>query len=144
MTRTVDANILVYAVNRADPRHDAAVAAIERLSSESERVLLLWPAVMAYLRVVTFPRLLPRPLSLDQATQTVTALLERPNIRLASDTADGWPTFLEIAEAASIKGNLVHDAHLVALMRQHGVETIWTNDTDFHRFPGIRVVNPLR
>ncbi len=36
-----------------------------------------------------------------------------------------------------------HDAHLVALMNQHGVSTIWTHDVDFRRFDGIRVYDPV-
>ena len=45
--------------------------------------------------------------------------------------------------ALVIRGNLVPDAHLVALMRQHGVRTIWTHDRDFRKFNGIRVVDPF-
>ena len=35
------------------------------------------------------------------------------------------------------------DAHLVGLMRQHGVGTIWTRDRDFRRFSGIKVRDPF-
>jgi predicted nucleic acid-binding protein len=41
------------------------------------------------------------------------------------------------------RGKLIHDAHIVALMRQHEVDTIRTNDKDFTRFPGIRVIDPF-
>lgn len=52
----------------------------------------------------------------------------------AVTTARSWP------ERA---GNAVPDAHLAALMRQHGVATIYTRDRDFRRFEGIRVEDPL-
>jgi predicted nucleic acid-binding protein len=42
-----------------------------------------------------------------------------------------------------VRGNLVPDAHLVALMRQHGVSTIWSHDRDFLKFPGIKVQDPF-
>jgi predicted nucleic acid-binding protein len=35
---------------------------------------------------------------------------------------------------------LVHDAHVVALALEHGFGEILTEDRDFHRFPGVRVV----
>ncbi|MHB8324772.1 MAG: PIN domain-containing protein [Candidatus Dormibacteria bacterium] len=35
-------------------------------------------------------------------------------------------------------GNLVSEAPLVALTREHGVSTIWTHDRDFHMFAGVR------
>jgi predicted nucleic acid-binding protein len=43
----------------------------------------------------------------------------------------------------SAAGNLVPAAHLVALMRAHGVSNIWTSDRDFRKFDGIRVKSPF-
>jgi predicted nucleic acid-binding protein len=37
----------------------------------------------------------------------------------------------------------VPDAHLAALLRQHGVGTLYTNDRDFRRFDFLRVINPF-
>ena len=36
------------------------------------------------------------------------------------------------------------DAHLVALMRQHGVSTIYTRDRGFRRFDGLTVLDPAQ
>ena len=55
-----------------------------------------------------------------------------------------WPTFHTVAHAASVRGNQVPDAHLVALMRQNDVPTIFTLDRDFRRFDGIEVKDPLQ
>ena len=49
-----------------------------------------------------------------------------------------------LEEVGPIGGNLVFDLHIAALMREHGIETIYTRDTDFYRFPFIRVVDPLK
>jgi hypothetical protein len=49
-----------------------------------------------------------------------------------------------VAEVPGPAGNLVHDAHTIALMRVHGVRAVYTRDTDFHRFPGVEVRDPLR
>ena len=51
--------------------------------------------------------------------------------------------FRGLASGRPAMGKLVHDAHLVALMHQHGVSTIWTHDVDFRRFDGIRVYDPV-
>jgi predicted nucleic acid-binding protein len=37
----------------------------------------------------------------------------------------------------------VPDAHLAALLRQHGVATLYTNDADFKRSSFLRVINPF-
>jgi uncharacterized protein len=42
-----------------------------------------------------------------------------------------------------VRGNLVPDAHLVALMRENEVVSIWTHDRDFRKFEGIRVSDPF-
>lgn len=41
-----------------------------------------------------------------------------------------------------IGGNLVPDAQLAALAIEHGVEIV-SADTDFLRYPGVRLLNPL-
>ena len=43
-----------------------------------------------------------------------------------------------------MRGNLVPDAHLAALLRQHGIRTLYTNDSDFRRFSFLDVRNPFR
>ena len=34
----------------------------------------------------------------------------------------------------TVRGNLVPDAHIAAILLSHGVKEIVTNDSDFHRF----------
>jgi hypothetical protein len=46
-------------------------------------------------------------------------------------------------EKFSNNGNLAHDAHIAALIVEHGVDELWTADRDFARFPGVRVRNPF-
>ena len=43
----------------------------------------------------------------------------------------------------AVRGNLVPDAHLAGLLRQHGVGTLYTADADFRRFDFLRVRNPI-
>jgi predicted nucleic acid-binding protein len=40
-------------------------------------------------------------------------------------------------------GNLVHDAHIAALLLEHGVREVWTSDRDFSRFAGLKVRHPF-
>ena len=49
-----------------------------------------------------------------------------------------------LEELTDISGNLFHDQHTAVLMREHGVSRICTRDTDFHRFPFVTVIDPLR
>jgi len=45
--------------------------------------------------------------------------------------------------SAIILRSLAHDAHIAALVVEHGVRELWTLDRDFHRFPGVRVKSPF-
>ncbi|MGH2467669.1 MAG: TA system VapC family ribonuclease toxin [Candidatus Limnocylindrales bacterium] len=142
MSATLDANILVYASNQADPLNEPARELVERLARGPGLVYLFWPTVMGYLRIVTHPAILPRPLSLSDAIHNVEALLDRPNVRTAGELDGFWTTFRSLVDGG-LRGNLVPDAHLAALMRQHGVRLIYTRDRDFRRFPGIASRDPF-
>ena len=47
-----------------------------------------------------------------------------------------------IAEVPQLRGNILHDLHTAALMREHGIKEIYTRDMDFHRFPFVTVLDP--
>jgi toxin-antitoxin system PIN domain toxin len=142
MSATVDANVLVYASNEADPAHAPARALVERLAAGPELVYLFWPALMGYLRIVTHPAILPRPLAPADAIANVTALLTRNHVRAPGETEGFWDAFRS-GPGSRLRGNAVPDGHLAGLMRQNGVTTIYTRDRDFRRFEGIRVEDPF-
>jgi uncharacterized protein len=139
---TVDANILIYASNEAEPVHEPARALVERLAAGPEIVYLFWPTIMAYLRIVTHPAVLPRPLSPGDAIANVSALLAAPHVRTPGEEDGFWELFLATRNGAD-RGNAVPDGHIAALMRQHGVGTIYTRDRDFRRFDGIGAEDPF-
>ena len=142
MSVTVDANILVYASNTDDPAFRSARALVERLAEGPDLVYLFWPTILGYLRIVTHPAILPKPLTFAEASGNVTALLARPHVRTAGEGEGFWALYLAIA-GVQLRGNDVPDAHLVALMRQHGVNIIYTRDRDFRRYEGIQARDPF-
>ena len=142
MSATVDANVLVYASNESDPVHVRARALVERLGAGPDLVYLFWPVLMGYLRIVTHPAVLPRPLAPGDAIANVSALLALGHARAPGEGEGFWDVFQTTA-GRRVRGNAVPDAHLAALMRQHGVTTIYTRDRDYRRFDGIRVLDPF-
>lgn len=48
-----------------------------------------------------------------------------------------------VAQYPNLTGNIMHDLHSVALMKDHGIRQIYTRDTDFHRFKFLEIINPL-
>ncbi len=143
MSHTVDTNILVYATHTGSPFHDRARALLDHMVAGPSLAYLLWPTVLGYLRVVTHPNILGSPLSSDEATSNVEALIAPSHMRVAGEGDDFWASFRTVASDVKPRGNLVPDAHLVALMREHGVSTIWSHDRDFRKFRGITVKDPF-
>ena len=142
MSVTVDANVLVYASNEADPTFRPARTLLERLAAGPDLVYLFWPTVMGYLRIVTHSGILPRPLTFVEASGNISELLGRPHIRTPGESDGFWELYLATA-GGQARGNDVPDAHLATLMRQHGVTTIYTRDRDFLRYQGIEVRDPV-
>lgn len=143
MTTTVDTNVLVYASDSGAAEHDRARSLLHHLAAGPDLVVLLWPTLMGYLRIVTHPSICAAPLPFDTARSNLDALLGLPHVRAAGETAEHWTAFSRIAADTPVRGNLVPDAHLVALMRTHGVNHIWSRDRDLRRFDAIKVTDPF-
>jgi toxin-antitoxin system PIN domain toxin len=143
MSATVDANLMLFASDESSPFHERARTFVEDIAEGPEIVYLFWPVLMAYMRIATHAGIFRSPLSPEDAMGNVEALLAVPHVQSPGEHDRFWPTFRGVAVEASARGNLIPDAHLVALMRQNDVPTIFTHDRDFRRFDGIEVRDPL-
>ena len=143
MSYTVDANVLLYASDETSPFHATARAFVQRLAEGPEIAYLFWPTVMAYLRIATHSGGFARPLTVAEAIGNVEQLLARPHVRTTGEQERFWSRYREVADDAVPAGNLVPDAHLVTLMLENDVRTIWTRDRDYRRFPRIEVRDPF-
>src|SRR6478735_7708993 len=143
MAYTIDANVLIYASNADAPEHPRAQAIVRQMVSGPELSVALWPVLMAFRRIATHPRILPVPLTLDEAAVAVDQLIGAPAVRVVGDAPTYWAAFRSIRIGTPIRGNDVMDAGIVALMISNGVSTIYTRDRGFRRFDGIKVVDPF-
>ena len=74
----VDANLLIYAVNRDLPQHGAARLWLEKTFSGSDSVGLPWVVVLAFLRLCTNPRVFASPMTVERAIAYVDEWLALP------------------------------------------------------------------
>jgi hypothetical protein len=140
---TVDANVLLYASDESSAHHPRARAFLAELAGGDELVYLFWPTVMAYLRIATHPAIFEQPLRPQEAVSNVEQLLGLEHVQTVGEHDRFWTAYRRIAAEADARGNLVPDAHLVALMIENGVRTIWTHDRDYRRFVGIDARDPF-
>ena len=140
----VDTNVLVYAANADAPEHAICRAKLEEWRARAGAWYLTWGICYEFLRVVTHPRVLERPLSARDAWTFLQGVLAAPGADLLVATERHGVVLSDLIERLpSLAGNLVHDATTVALMHEHGIRRIYTRDVDFHRFPDIEPINPL-
>ncbi|MGH2730033.1 MAG: TA system VapC family ribonuclease toxin [Actinomycetota bacterium] len=143
MSATVDANMLLYGSDRASPFHEKAIAALNDLAGGPDLLYLFWPVLMSYLRISTHPAIFEDPLSPQEASDNVEQLLVLRHVRTPGEEEGFWELYRSVSGPAPVRGNLVSDAHIVTLMRQHGVTEIWSHDRDLRRFDDIRIRDPF-
>jgi|SRR6185295_17719325 len=143
MSAAIDVNILLYASDTSSDFSQRAQAFLAERVASSELLYLSWGTIMAYLRIATHPSIFSHPLSLAEAAANVDALLRLPHVRPLSEEEGFWELFQEVAEATPIRGNLVPDGQLATVLRQHGVNVLYTNDSDFRKFIFLEVRNPF-
>ena len=140
----VDTNVLVYAANRDAPEHMTCRQRLLDWLGQPAPWFLTWSIVYEFLRVVTHRRVLPSPLGSAEAWSFVEVLLDSPSLQVLTPTRRHAELLRELLVLVPrLEGNLFHDAHTAALMREHGVKTIITRDSGFYRFGFLEVVDPL-
>ena len=138
----VDANLLVYAAAPLLPQHPAARAWLDdRLNGEA-RVGLPWASLLAFLRLVTDPRVFQPASGMAEAWRQMEEWLEQPTVWIPQPTERHAQVLGRLLSQSGAAGRLVPDAHLAALAIEHGLE-LCSNDGDFARFEGLRWNNPL-
>ena len=140
----VDTNVLIYGVDTDAPDHARCRVLLESFREMTTPWYVTWGIVYEFLRVVTHPRVLTRPFTPEQAWMFLDALFASPRLGILAETDRHRHVAAEVyAEVPGITGNLVFDAHTAILMRENGVRTIYTRDTDFNRFPFLDTIDPV-
>ena len=138
----LDANLLIYAVNRDAPLHAKAKAWIESALSGGETVAFTWIALLAFLRLTTRPGLFHKALPLETVFDLIDSWLAQPAATLIHPGPRHHHVLRTLLVPLGTGGNLTSDAHLAALAIEHRAE-LCSSDGDFARFAGLRWRNPL-
>lgn len=137
-----DANVLLYAIDGTSSRHGPARRWLEERLSETETVAFAWVVLLAFVRLVTNPRVFTKPLDAADALDIVDGWLAQPCATVVHPTERHPAVLRELLAPVGTAGNLVTDAHLAALAIEHGAE-LCSSDSDFSRFRGLRWRDPL-
>jgi uncharacterized protein len=139
----VDANLLIYAHDHDSPHHEGARGWLEGVLAGPEPVAISWIVLLAFLRLSTNSRVFRQPLSIARAVEVIEDWLADTRVKLLEPSERHWEVLRKLLAEGQAAGPLVTDAHLAALAIEHGA-TLASADRDFARFPGLKLLNPLR
>lgn len=137
-----DANVLLYAVNASDPKHEEARTWLDAALNATEPVGFAWAPLLAFLRLSTKVGLFPEPLDVEEACRRIRDWLAQPPSVVVEPTRRHADVLAGLLARTGAGGNLVSDAHLAALAVEYEA-TVVTYDTDFGRFEGVDWRPPL-
>ena len=138
----VDANLLVYAHVSSLTQHELARQWLDGKLNGTAPVGLPWAVILAFLRLVTNPRVFDRPLPISDAWRQVEAWLGCETVWIPAPSDRHQELLRKLVAVPGVSGNLIPDAHLAALALEHGLQ-LCSTDSDFARFPGLRWINPI-
>jgi toxin-antitoxin system PIN domain toxin len=139
--KVLDANLLIPAYASSHERHSVARPWVDALLSSGDPVGLPWPTLLAFLRIVTNPKVFASPASIDRAWQQVEEWLAVESVWVPLPT-ERHAVVLSALMPHVGKSARVPDAHLAAIAIEHGLE-LCSADGDFERFPGLKWSNPF-
>lgn len=138
----VDANLLIYAHVESFKQHEVAREWLDGHLNGSIPVGLPWASLLAFLRIVTNPRVFGRPEPIIQAWKQVRAWLGCEPVWIPQPTERHIDLLDDLLLQSGAHANLVPDAHLAALALEHGL-TLCSTDSDFSKFQKLNWLNPL-
>jgi toxin-antitoxin system PIN domain toxin len=138
----VDANLLVYSFSSDMPEHTAALPWLEGQFASGGRLALPWESLNAFLRLVSNPRIFPKPVAPLTAWGQVENWLNHPGTWVPVPTDQHASIMGELYRDGSFAANDAPDVHLAALAISHGLR-LATHDAGFARFAGLRWFDPI-
>ena len=137
-----DVNLLIYAYDTSSALHARAKAWLEERLSAVEAFGFAWATLLAFLRLVTNPRVFEAPLRVEESLDIMESWLAAPCATVLHPGPRHTVLLGQLLGPVGSAGNLTMDAHLAALALEHDAE-LCSADADFSRFPRLRWSNPL-
>lgn len=139
----VDANLLVYAHVSTFRRHEGARAWLEEQLALPTRVGLPWSSLLAFVRLVTNPRVFSDPEPISGAWSQVEAWLDADPVWIPAPLDRHREVLGDCLSVSALRANDVPDAHLAAIAVENGLR-LATTDSGFARFERLEWFNPLQ
>jgi toxin-antitoxin system PIN domain toxin len=99
--------------------------------------------MLGFVRISTNRKIVARPLPVAEVLRWINGWLDLPHVHVAQPSDKHFERLRAELERLGTAGNLTTDAHLAVLAMERGY-VLYSTDTDFARFAGLRWVNPCK
>ena len=137
-----DVNVLVYAVDEQSPFYRTSNEWLNQALNGESPVGFTWHSLAGFVRIITNPKITPKPRSVTEAFDSIESWLAQTPSRIIHPAGTHLATFRHLVEAVGASGNRTTDANLAAIVIDHGGEVV-SCDSDFGKFPGLKWFNPV-
>jgi len=138
-----DVNVLIHAHNADSTVHERARAWWDASLAGAEGIGLAWATMLGFVRIATNRKVVARPLPVREVMERLQAWMALPQVHIAQPSDTHFARLRTELERLGTAGNLTTDAHLAVLAMERGY-VLYSTDTDFARFPGLRWTNPCK
>jgi len=144
VSAAIDTNLLLYAEDQASPFHSEALKFLDHLLESGAPVYATWDGLHAFIRIATHPGIFSDPLTPEEAISDIQSILDHPSITVLAPTLESWAILARLATELHLRGSLISDAVTASVLESHGIRTLYTNDRDFWKFPGLKPIDPFK
>jgi len=139
----LDANILIGAFRTDDPEHALLKGWLEETLNEGASVTFPALVEVAFLRIVTHPKIFSAPSPLQEAVEFLQAIHDSGLFQESAWTPRARARWQRWCRDLELCGNDVNDAYLAATAAEARYRLV-SRDGGFSRFPGLDWWNPAK
>jgi len=144
MSCSIDVNILIDAFDSNKKEQYKATSFLQERNADKKLLCITWMTLMSYQRFATHSNIFSKPLTPQEAWVNIEDLLRLPEVRFIAEEERFAEYYAHTTKGLHVRENLLSNAHLAAILRQHSAKIIYSADTDFRKFDFLKVINPLK
>lgn len=140
----LDTNILVHAYNKSSPYQKIASGVIKKMLQGETEAYLAPQVLYEFFAVVTNPKRVEHPMSLNEAADLCMDLWECREIEKVNPTPLAPKEVFKLAKELKLSKGRIFDCVLAITAKENSIEAIYTeNLDDFENYRFIKALNPL-
>jgi len=140
----LDTNILVHAYNKASPYQKRASDVIKKAVQGEIEAYLASQVLYEFFAIVTNPKRVEHPMSLDEAADLCLDLWECREIGKVNPTSLAPMEVFKLAREMKLSKGRVFDCALAVTAKENNLEIVYTeNVDDFKYYSFLKAMNPL-